>query len=256
QKIFIKNKYNKNLSVIIETNDNQKGLVFVMHGLGGFKEQPHMETFAKVFKDNEYTVVRFDTSNTIGESEGNYEDATISNYHSDLEDVISWAKKQKWYQEPFILVGHSLGGICTTLYAENHPDEIKAIAPISTVVSGKLSLERSNIQEELKKWEETGWEIKGSELKPGVIRKLKWSYIEDRSKHDLLEKIKILTMPVLLIVGENDDDAPLGHHKILFNNLPGKKELHIIKDAPHIFKEEKHLREIYNIFDNWIKSLN
>ena len=49
EKIFIKNRKNQNVSVIIEKVDNQKGLVFVMHGLGGFKEQPHIEIFAKVF---------------------------------------------------------------------------------------------------------------------------------------------------------------------------------------------------------------
>ena len=37
-KFFVKNRQEQKLSVIIEKSENQKGLVFVMHGLGGFKE--------------------------------------------------------------------------------------------------------------------------------------------------------------------------------------------------------------------------
>lgn len=93
QKIFIKNRKKQNVSVVVETLKKQQGLVFVMHGLGGFKEQDHIKTFADAFKEEGFTVVRFDTTNTFGESDGNYEDATTTNYYEDLEDVISWAKK-------------------------------------------------------------------------------------------------------------------------------------------------------------------
>lgn len=70
---------------------SQQGLAFVMHGLGGFKEQPHLQVMAKAFLANGYTVVRFDTTNTFGESDGRYEDATTTNYYEDLEAVIAWA---------------------------------------------------------------------------------------------------------------------------------------------------------------------
>ncbi|MBT4335499.1 hypothetical protein HOD65_03435, partial [bacterium] len=112
EKVIIKNRKGQGIVVLLEIAPDQKGLAFVMHGLGGYKEQPHVEVFAKAFLDNNYSVIRFDTTNTFGESDGNYEDATISNYYEDLEDVIEWAKNQEWYQEPFCLAGHSLGGIC------------------------------------------------------------------------------------------------------------------------------------------------
>jgi len=94
EKLFIKNRKNLKISVIIEKSENQQGLAFVMHGLSGFKEQPHIETFSKSFKDNNYTVIRFDTTNTFGESEWDYADATTTNYYEDLEDVINWAENQ------------------------------------------------------------------------------------------------------------------------------------------------------------------
>ncbi|HLA26203.1 MAG TPA: alpha/beta hydrolase [Patescibacteria group bacterium] len=257
QKIFIKNRKDQKVAVIFEEAETPKGLTFVMHGLGGYKEQPHLEAITESFKENKYTVVRFDTTNTIGESEGNFEDATVTNYYEDLEDVIKWSGTQKWYVEPFVLVGHSLGGISTALFAENYPEKVKALAPISTVVSGALSVEahKKFEPEEFKNWEKTGWLEAKSQSKPGVVKKLKWSHIADRLKYDLLPQANKLTMPVLLIVGENDIRTPLDHQKILYNALLGPKELHIIKGSPHTFRDPAHLEELKNIFNQWIKKI-
>jgi len=255
-KQFIKNRKDQNVSVLVEISDNQKGLVFVMHGLSGNKEAPHIQTFADSFKEEGFTVVRFDTTNTFGESEGNYEDATTTNYYEDLEDVIKWASTQEWYEEPFWLAGHSLGGIGTATFAEKYPEKIKALAPISTVISGKLSMETSRYRgnTKLKDWKETGWitEISHS----GKIKKLKWSHMEDRLKHDLIPQANKLTMPVLMIAGEHDNSTPPEHQKILFEVLPGEKELHIIKGALHTFREKEHLDEIKEIFKAWINKHN
>lgn len=255
QKLFIKNRDGVKLAVVIEEALSQKGLAFVMHGQGGFKEQPHVRTFIEAFKEREYAVVSFDTANTIGESGGKFEDASITSYYADLEDVIEWSKSQKWYQEPFTLSGHSLGGICTALYAENNPEKIKGVAPISPVISGKLSWE-THSPEELEEWKRTGWKTSPSNSKPGIIKKLKWSNMEDRLKYDLLPKTDKLTMPVLIIVGEEDTGTPPKHQKIFFDKIPGdKKELHIIKGAPHTFRDPEHLKEIKEIFIKWIDKL-
>ncbi|MGE5540773.1 MAG: alpha/beta hydrolase [Bacillota bacterium] len=256
EKLFIKNRKGKKLSVLVEIAEDQKGLVFGMHGLGGFKEQEHIQTFTDAFRECGFTTVRFDAANTLGESEGVYEDAAITNYYEDLEDVIAWAKSQSWYQEPFALTGHSLGGICTTLYAERHPREVLALAPISPVVSGKLSVEAHERfePEEFAEWKKSGWRVTESKSKPGNMKRLPWSHMEDRLKYDLVPDARTLTMPVLLIVGEADDTTPADHVKLLFDIIPGPKEFHAIKNAPHTFRRSEHLAEIRTIFLKWIES--
>jgi len=255
-KIFIQNRKDQKISVMIEKSKDQKGLVFIMHGLGGFKEQPHLEIVAEAFKEKGFTVVRFDTTNTFGESDGNYEDATLTNYYEDLEDVIKWSSTQDFYQEPFWLDGHSLGGISVVMYVENYPDKVKAVAPISPVVSGKLSKENYD-PKDLAKWKKKGYKEKASASLPGVVKRLKYNEFLDRQKYDLLPQAGNLTMPVLIIVGEKDTSTPVKHQKILFKAIPGnKKELHIIKEAPHTFGEEKHLQEIKDIFLSWIHRYN
>ena len=108
--------------------------------------------------------------------------------------------------------------------------------------------------ENLKLWKETGWIERNSQSKPNIIKRLPWSHIEDRLKYDTLPDAKKLTMPVLLITGENDVHTPPDHIQLLFDVLPGKKEMHIIKDAPHTFCNSEHLKQIENIFSNWINS--
>lgn len=253
-KTRIQNRHGQTIVVLVENTQATSGLTFINHGLGGSKDQKHIQTFSQAFTDADFTTVRFDTTNTFGESDGAYEDATTTNYYQDLCDVIKWAQGQDWYQEPFVLCGHSLGAFTSAIYAEKHPQQVRALAPIGTVVSGKLSLETPRYQGNtiLKDWKETGVLEKTSHS--GRTKRLKWSHIEDRLRYDLLPEVKKLTMPVLLIVGDEDEPCPPQHQKILFNALPKPKELHIIKGAPHTFRDDKHLQETKQILDSWIES--
>ncbi len=255
EKVTIKNRKGQNVVVLLELADKHKGLAFVMHGLGGFKEQDHIKTFANAFKEEGLSVIRFDATNSLGESGGKYEDATTTNYYEDLEDVIKWSANQDWYVEPFWLCGHSLGGISIILYAEKYPGKVKTLIPISTVVSGELSLktERYKDNDILERWKKTGWKEEESKSKPGVIKRLPWSHVEDRLKYNVLPNADRLTMPVLLITGEDDDTTPPEHQRMLYDKLSNGKELHLIKNAPHTFREEKQLAEIKSIMRKWIK---
>lgn len=253
-KLFIKNRKEQKLSVIVELAQNPAGLAFVMHGNGGSKDEPHIQAFVEAFKAKDFNVVRFDTANSFGESEGNYEDATITNYYEDLEDVIGWAKTQAWYQAPFVLCGHSVGGMCVASYAEKFPNQVKALAPISSVVSSRFINDLYSA-EEVASWQETGFRTRISVSKPGLIKKLKWAYYEDKLKHDLLDAANKLIMPVLLLVGDKDTTTLLKHQQALYDVLPGKKELHVIKGAEHTFRDEAHLNAIKTIIINWLETL-
>ena len=251
EKLFIKNRKGENISVLVERSESQKGLAFVMHGSGGFKEQPQIQTIAKAFKESGYTVVRFDATCSIGESGGRYEDHTATNFYQDLEDVIKWASAKSWYEEPFFLAGHSTGALAVAWYTARHPKKVGGVAPISVPPSGKL-LWTVYTPKELRDWRKKGWWERVSISKPGSVLRLKWQYMTDVLKYDLIKKAKRFTMPVLLMAGENDDFTPPKHQKIFYNALPDPKELHIIKDARHTFRDKKHLAEIKNLFLNWI----
>lgn len=251
-KTFIKNRDNNDICVVVEDTQVNGKLAFVMHGLGGNKEEAHIRVMVEAFLEDSYTVVTWDAVHTFGESKGGlYEDATVTNYYADLEDVIEWSKKQDWYSEPFVLCGHSLGGISTALFAENHPEIVKALAPISTVVSGKLSIE---IKDDIEEWKKSGIRVMVSHS--GREKRLKWSHIEDRLKFDLLDHIDKLTMPVLLVVGSKDTSTPPNQQQILYEQLPGKKEIHVIEGALHSFYEPHEQQELKQLVKVWLSGLS
>ncbi|MEK7599623.1 MAG: alpha/beta hydrolase [Patescibacteria group bacterium] len=256
-KTFIKNRRGLDVSVIVEGTGDKGKLAFVMHGLGGYKEQGYLRGIVETLLDLGYAVVSFDTTNSFGESGGDYQDATTTNYYADLEDVIGWASDQEWYVEPFVLVGHSLGGLSVALFAENYPDKVLGVAPLGVVVSGKLSLEAHKMfpeLESLEKWKQDGVRVTHSH--DGKIeRRLKWSHMEDRLKYDLLPNVDKLTMPVLLVAGEKDNRTPPVHQQILFDKLKGPKELHIIKGAPHTLYEDDHRRQLNDFIRAWASQL-
>jgi len=249
----------KGLKIVgnVSIPENPKGLAFTLHGLGGFKEQPHIMVLVDALLENGYTVVNFDATNSIGESGGKYENATMQLHYEDLVDVISWTKNQDWFIEPFILVGHSLGGYAVARYAEDHPKEVKAVFPYAGVVAGELSYKAKEMfePEKLKSWKETGWSEEKSMSKPGLIKRLPWSHMEERLKHDLRPNASKLTMPVLFIVGDQDKSCSSGTQKILYDLVSGPKEIHIIPGAPHTFRDSKHLAESKEIFNDWLKKI-
>lgn len=256
QTFSFKNRHGKTIIGNLAIAEEQRGIAFVLHGLAGFKEQEHIKVMAQSLHEHGYTVVNFDSTNGLGESYGGLEAVTATSNYEDLEDVIAWAHTQPWYSEPFILAGHSLGSMCVTLYAEQHPEKVKALAPISTAVSGKLLLNSPNMKQVRGAWEETRWFISDSKSRPGAVKKIPWSFMLDIQKYDILPKANLLTMPVLLVVGEDDPSTPLSNQQKFFKALPeGKKELHIINGAFHTFRSPEHLAELKRIFDGWVEKL-
>jgi len=253
ERSFIQNREGKKISVLVEhPSTPQEKVAFVMHGLGGSKEQHHIAALAGPLLARGYVTVRFDATNSLGESDGDYADATVTNYVHDLEDVLSWGKSQPWYQEPFVLAGESLGAFCSAAYAEEHPEHVSALVLIAPMVSGGISIGAKGSQE-LLAWRESGWRIEESVSKPGVLRKLPWSHVRDRLRYDLLPHAKRLAMPTLLVTGEKDRGASPGHVAILYDELPGPKELHVIPDAPHTFRDPAHIEELRRVVDTWLQ---
>lgn len=234
------------------------GVGVVLHGLGSTKDKKHIQVISNSLVKNNYISICFDATNSIGLSGGKYEDATMEKHYQDLEDILVWLKKQDFYKVNLILSGSSLGGYAVLRYAEEYPDEVKGVFATAPVISGEMSFEsyQKYDVENFKAWEETGWDIRESSSVPGLIKKLPWSHMLERLQHNLLIKVKNLTMPISIIVGDSDVFCPKEHQKILFDLIPtNKKEFHIIKDAPHTFREENHLKQLEEIFDSWLKKI-
>ena len=74
-------------------------------------------------------------------------------------------------------------------------------------------------------------------------------------KYNLLDHVNKLVMPVLMIVGERDDPTSPDHQQILYEALPGQKELHVIKGALHSFYEPHEQAELKQLVKSWVEKL-
>ena len=257
EKISIQNRKGQKVVVVVDGTEHQRGLVFLAHGLGSSKDSPRLKIIAESFLEKGFTAVRFDTTNTFGESDGNYEDSTFTTYYEDLEDVIEWARAQEWYQEPFVLVGSSFGGKSTTYYAENYPERVLALVPLATGISGALRIEARERREagRIQQWKESGWKEEKSSSYPERVYRMPWSHMEDDLKYDTLRGAHKLTMPTLFIVGDKDETTPQDHIQKLYDAVPaGKKEMHVVAGMGHVFGEE-FFPEVKKIYSDWIDTI-
>lgn len=244
------------LAVWVENEQGKNGLVFIAHGLSGRHDQPNIRKYVEAFLENDFVVVSYDATCSLGQSDGKLENATLTGYYEDFEDVIAWAGSQAWYEEPFVVAGHSLGGACDLLFAYKYPKKIRALAPTSAFLSAEISLRAAYSAQELEKWEKDGYIVEESKSRQGLLKRLNWALVEDWRKYNLLTNAHLITAPILLIVGEDDVPTPPSSQKDLYNKVSSsQKELHVIKGSEHTFMTSEHLEAVKTIFREWIKKL-
>jgi pimeloyl-ACP methyl ester carboxylesterase len=251
----IPNRHGLNIAVLVEIPENPKGLIFIVHGWKSNKNSTTATALTEMAVSYNLTAVRFDCTHAAGESDGEIELSTISTYISDLEDVVGWAKTKDWFQSPYLLAGSSLGGITILEHANAHRDEVKAIAPIATVISGELSIEsrKRKDPEGLAQWQANGSEKQGYKTDSAIFP---WTHMEDRLKYGALRYAPELTMPVFMCGGSEDDSCPPDHQKMLFDALGSQnKEIHVIEGAPHSLKEPLHLSQLKSRFSAWFAKI-
>lgn len=242
------------MSIVLHEHTAPKGCAIVQHGLGGTKDEKHIIAAAETFFKAGYTTVRFDATNSYGESDGTIEHATLTKHCEDLEDVITWVHTQAWSTDRLVLAGHSFGGYAVTRYAELYPQKVAAIFALSPVVSGALTLQAHELYEPgyIERWKESGWREDKSVSNPNRVRKLPWSHMEDRMKHDLIPHAEHLTMPVCIIVGDADRITCLEHMQLLFAALPGEKVLHCIPDCAHVYRTDIQIQEMISAIQSFL----
>jgi uncharacterized protein len=255
---MIKNFINQREGKIAVTVDlpkmakNPRGLVFIAHGLGGTTNQPHIQAYAQFLSENGFTTVRWDARSSVGASQGKMENATLSNYLDDFKTVSSWATGESWYQEPFLVCGHSLGAACSLLLTLENQHKVMGLILTSAFVSGH-DFERSLDKQELVNWRATDYREWQSSSLPGITKRLKWDFMEDAYAYNLLDDAHKIKQPALIIVGSEDKVTPPSLQKRLLKKLASKqKELRVISGAEHTFTDSDHLNQIDQIISEWL----
>ena len=225
KKITILNRNYKKLSAIFHTPKNTTDKVVIMiHSFKGDKDyQPIMRDGARKLCVQGYAVIRFDCYGS-GESEGSFEQATVSSEVRDLKDVITFVKDKGY--EQIALIGLSLGATVAIL---GYDKTIKSLILWSPPFTHKRLYE--NYKEEIKKKGFVSRKriLTGEKVKVG---KAMW---EEFGTINLKNKIKIIKCPILVVFGAKDHIIGLNIIKKYFEMFSCIKEIESIKGGDHDF---------------------
>lgn len=246
KRYFFNSKNQKLCGILDELNPEKEEMVIVCHGFSSSKDGGTATTITEKLNKRRINSFRFDF-NGCGESEGRFEEVTITQYIDDLESAIKFMKELGY--KKIGLFGGSAGGLVCTATAVKHP-EIKKIAlkaPVSDFVEARIN---KYGKEGIKEWKEKGYIYYIS--KGNKRFKVNYTFFEDTKKHIMYDKAKKIKCPVLIIHGDKDKRVPLEQSKKLVKNL-NNGSLIIIKGANHFFEGDNYIKKINKMFAEWFK---
>lgn len=192
--------------------------------MGGTKA----ETLAKWAHDSGRAFLRLDYSG-CGQSEGRFEDGTISRWREDTLAVLDAASAG-----PLVLVGSSMGGWIALLAALARPERIAGLLLTAPAPDFTEKLMWDSFSDAVKaEILETGRWARPSQYdpEPYVITR---ALIEDGRRWLLLDRPIAVRCPVRILQGMQDPDVPFGHALRLVEALESPDvRLELIKDGDH-----------------------
>jgi pimeloyl-ACP methyl ester carboxylesterase len=212
------------------------------HGMestrGGTKQQAIVERFAPAG----YNVLRFDFS-YVGDSEGEYEDLTVSGEVDDALGALDFM--HEFGASECTLVGSSLGGLVALLAASHVPFLVSRIAVIAAVADSRIFTDGLD-EKAITEWRTRGRRRVGNGfLKPG--------FLDDVLKIDAPRAMKALTMPVLVMHGDADTVVPIAHAETIRRSVSGTCEVVTFGGVGHRFEEPGALDRLLDVLEDWLE---
>jgi pimeloyl-ACP methyl ester carboxylesterase len=172
-----------------------------------------------------------------------------------VEEYSDWLHgyiQKKGYRD-VVLAGHSLGGGIALQHAVKYPGDLKALIPIGSgarlrvlpliieAISGRLDDTAGWMKELVEPLYSTVDEEVRRELMPGLAAIGPAAQLNDFrccDKFDIMEKVGQIKMPVLCIVGDQDNMTPPKYSQYMAKGMPDCR-VNIIEGATHLCFLEK-----------------
>ncbi|MFZ5597301.1 MAG: alpha/beta hydrolase [Bacillota bacterium] len=243
--LSIVNKSGKRLSALISRpSQTPSPVVVVCHGFKGSKES-HGKAFemADLLAERGFACLLFDFAG-CGESEGNFEDISLSGHISDLECVVDFAVASGF--GPIITMGRSFGGSTVLCHAasDSRVDGVCAwAAPVSLT-----ELFLGFTDEDLPEGEDSLVTISDSD---GILY-LKKSFFSDLRRHDVARCSSLISpRPLMIFHGTMDSVVPPADGELIYRSAGKPKDIAFIEGADHLFSN--HYRELWEMLFQWLQ---
>jgi pimeloyl-ACP methyl ester carboxylesterase len=242
---FLNKKGNKICGVLEEGADNNSPVVLFCHGFHSTKDNSTNVKLQELLKEQNIASFRFDFFGH-GESEGKFEDITISEAVDDALCAIDFLKELGYSK--IGIIGSSFGGI-TALLAAAKSKEIIFLGlkcPATNFLEIEL-MHRS--KENLEKWKKRGYSYYTNN--EGESYRLKYKFFKDLKKNNgftVADKIKI---PTLIVHGDVDETVPIRQSQHIYKLIPNCK-LEIIPGADHRFSRPINFDKMIEILYQFV----
>ena len=220
----IKNKPGETLDYTFHAGSaNCRDLLIIGHGVTGNKDRPFVVALADAVSGSGINVCRFSFAGN-GESDGAFQDCTISKEVDDLQAVLSVVEEEGYRA---IYAGHSMGGAVGVLTAAKD-SRIKFLISLA----GMVSTEKFYDTEFGEETPDTGcmWEEPDCPLSSAFKNDLK-------GIHSTAPQASQISVPWLLIHGTTDDVVLIDDSRKAYSLASEPKKLIEIDGANHVFSD-------------------
>lgn len=214
-------------------------LVIIGHGVTGNKDRPWAIGLAEALEEAGINALRFSFSGN-GESEGKFEDCTITKEVKDLKAIINVADDEGFHKICYI--GHSMGGAVGVISATKD-DRISLLISLSGMVYTKKFCETEFGDQ--KPGKGFMWDEKDCPLSQ--------AFVDDMNKIDnVLSKTEKIEIPWLLVHGDKDDVVPIEESREIYAAAYEPKQYRKIAGSDHVYSGES-LQKMIDVVVPWLK---
>jgi len=236
-KTEIRNVDGEKIDYTFHAGDEGENFIVVLgHGVTGNKDRPFVVALAEALSGDGIPTLRLSFSGN-GDSEGRFEDSTISKEVEDLCCVID-ALDEDWN---IIYVGHSMGGAVGVLRASKD-NRIQALVSLAGMVHTEsfAQTEFGDVTPDSGcMWDEPSCPLSSA-------------YMDDMKMiGSVVTRAPSIEVPWLLVHGTEDDVVPLQDSLDIYERANDPKELIQIDGCDHVFSE--HTDQMIKIVSGWVR---
>lgn len=247
EKLYFQNsKGNKLCGILLNpTGDKNKLVVILVHGFHSSKDSGSWLTLKEELKNKNISSFRFDVFGH-GESEGLFEDVTISEAVDDILKAIEFLRGLGYTK--IALAGSSFGGIASIMAASK--TNTLSFLVLKCPVSEYNEKEFLTHREEFEKWKQTGYKTYYDEEGKEIYR-VKFSFYEDAKYNNGYEAAPKIKVPTLIVHGDADRTVPISQ-SIKTSKLISNCELKVVHGADHRFERPEEFKQMINAIVDFI----
>lgn len=228
--VFFPSPAGRLAGVIHHPCGDSRGCVITCHGLLSSKDSDKFTTLGEYFAEEGLTVLRFDFSG-CGESEGSFEDTTITQRYEDLIAALTFMQSRLPSDAQSIgLLGSSMGGYVSLLAASRY-EAVTAVVAWATPFDFEDLHEAINLP---------------------TAGRMKEAFYRDARRYRAGDFVP-LVRNLLIIHGDCDESVPVAHAYRLYQDASDRKQLVIIPGADHRFSNRELREKAVRLSLNWFK---